>query len=361
MALTINPPLAVRFYCRKSSQNIFPIEFPCSASSILLDSGNNVWAELDRLFAALDDAAVPAAPVARGWQSFTEAGTFTVPDGVRRLLVLCIAAGSAPTYSGRYTGNTLVSRYIDVSPGTQYAVTISTSKTGTAGANNLLTGAGVQGSSSFGGSLLKAGWSGNYTVDGTTYTYTKGQDPVFPAALDGKGMCAVSRMIAPPNGHGVGGWRMWSASENTDLSRAYYLELARDIPPGAGPSGKSCYPDTSQIAQSATYDSGNAGWRVGGGGYYGGPAGKFQGTYAYAANSRWGGTGCVMVFWGDDITTTAPPLHYLNGDNRLPTPVIPVTLADELPYANPDAGFDGATAGEALKEILRRLESRNTA
>ena len=360
MTVTINPPLAVTLRKRSGAESL-PVAMGASASVVRHTSGNSVWSELDRLFAALDDSAGLAPVVERGWQNFTEAGTFTVPEGVHRVLVMCIAAGSAPTYSGRYTGNTLVSRYLDVTPGTSYAVTISTSKTGTAGAGNRLVGSGVQGSSSFGGNLLKAGWSGKYTVDGTTYTYTKGQDPIFPEALDGKGMCSISRMIAPPTGHGVGGWRVWSADGNVDLSRAYWLELARDIPAGAGPSGRNCYPDTSQLASQATYNSGNAGWRVGGGASYGGPAGKFEGSYAYGANSRWGGQGGVMVFWGDDISRSSRTLwNRWDADSNLPTPIVPLTLAEELPYTHPDADFTGSTVGEALDEIARRLESAGT-
>lgn len=360
MAITIYPPLAVALRKRSGAESL-PVAAGASASAVRHTSGNSVWSELDRLFAALADSVGLTPVVERGRQTFEEAGTFTVPAGVHRILVMCIAAGSAPTYSGRYTGNTLVSRYLDVTPGTSYAVTISTSKTGTVGTGNRLTGSGVQGSSSFGGNLLKAGWSGQYTVDGTTYTYNWEQDQIFPEALAGKGMCSISRMIAPPTGHGTGGWRVWNAGGNADLSRAYWLELARDIPAGAGPSGRPCYPDTSQLAQAATNDSGNAGWRVGAGAYYGGPAGKFQGTYAYAANSRWGGPGCVMVFWGDDISRSSRTLwNRWDADSSLPTPIVPLTLAEELPYTNPGAGFTGSTVGEALDEIARRLESAGT-
>lgn len=350
MPITINPPAAVAAH-RRQGEGSSPLAdfFPAGADHILY-GGRPVKEALDELFAAFGTVAIPE----RGWQKFTESGDFTVPEGVTRVLVLCIGAGSS-TASTR-GGGVLVSRHLAVTPGETIPVQVGVTQT---------PGKQVYGNatlieqlcSSFNGTTLKASWRGIYHVDGTQYTFANAS-PAIPEELRTKGVVTLGAVpgsaTATTSYRGTAGTGGYAVAADVPDERVAWLELARDMPPGTAPSGRKCYPDATQLAGNYSDD------KAGTGANYGGSAGCWSLSNGYAKNAAKGGAGLVCVFWGDDIDKApqaeedAAVLH--KKEAAALTPLHPLYDAGLIPYVNDAAGLAaGSTVADALDVLASRL------
>lgn len=345
MSITLNPPVAVAAHKREGeSASPVPDFLPAHAANILYKD-KTVKDALDELF----EAFAPPIPE-RGWQKFTETGEFTVPEGVTRVLVMCIGAGASSTTS--YLGSgTFVSRYVSVTPGAAIPVAVGKPQgKGKVPKDEVI--------SSF-GTYLSASNCRRYAVEGNDYTHVPGQDPTFPPELEGIGMVTVTgRYYIKTNHNGAGpGSGGYAVAADVPDERAAWLELARDMPPGTEPSGRTCYPDTSQKATAAS------GRYAGSGAKYGGSAGRFESGEAYATYAGKGGDGLVCVFWGDDIekATNSPSSSaiYRKEHDTTINPLDMMTDASLIPYANEEAGLaEGSTVADALDALYARLAER---
>lgn len=318
-------------------------------SNNILYKDKTVKEALDELFAAFS-----APLLARGWQKFTETGEFTVPEGVTRVLVMCIGAGSS-TASTR-GGGTLVSRYLPVSPGESLPVKVGEPQPL---GKNMYNNTALEQQyvcSSFGGTTLQASWRGKYVVDGGAYTFLN-SSPTFPAALDGKGMNTASAIpgSGSSSSQGTSGTGGFAVAPDVPDERAAWLEVARDLPPGKAPSGTACYPDATSHAGSGS------GLKAGAGADHGGSAGHWSLSSPSTTNAAYGGKGLVCVFWGDDIEKTAgspSPAYalYRKEDDTTITPLDMMVDASHLPYLNEEAGLaEGSTIADALDLLHTRL------
>lgn len=348
MPITLNPPIVITAHKREGESASQALAFlPASADNIRYD-GMTVKEALDELFSAFS----PPLPE-RGWQKFTESGEFVAPEGVSRVLVLCIAAGASTNNS--MGGGTFVSRYLSVTPGTPVPVVVGKPQAkGTAVKTQL--------QSSFNGTSLLADYRGMYTVDGTGYTYTNGQNPTFPPELDGAGLVTVARQLYINPGYASAGSGGYAVAADVPDERAAWLELARDMPPGTTPSGRTCYPDTSQMGTAAS------GKKAGNGASYGGSAGRYSNGQGYSSYAGTGGDGLVCVFWGDDIEKgaevpqAASPIAYRKEDATSLTPLTMLAEASSIPYSNEEAGLTGdKTVKDALDALFSRLGAKESA
>lgn len=351
MSITLNPPVAVAAHKREGeSASPVPGFLPAHAANILYRD-KTVKDALDELFTGFGAA---TAPPGRGWQKFTESGDFIVPEGVTRVLVMCIAAG-ASTISGNLRGKSVfVSRYLAVTPGETIPVVVGVTQ-----AKGAAPGTKLQ--SSFNGTALIADWNKAYYVDGTKYTYTNGQSPTFPPALDGKGMSTVAHLSGYIStvgnaGPGTGGYAV--AADVPD-ERVAWLELARDMPPGSTNNRMKSYPDTTRTGTSASGDT------AGNGADYGGCAGRYANGNGYSSYAGTGGAGLVCVFWGDDIekaqqpVESPDPIAHRKEDGTTLTPLELMVDASLIPYANTGAGLaEGSTVADALDALYARLAER---
>lgn len=345
MSITLNPPVAVAAHKREGeSASPVPDFLPAHAANILYKD-KTVKDALDELF----EAFAPPIPE-RGWQKFTETGKFTVPEGVTRVLVMCIGAGASSTTS--YLGSgTFVSRYVSVTPGAVIPVAVGKPQgPGKFPKEELI--------SSF-GTHLSANNCRRFAVEGKDYTHVPGQSPTFPPELEGIGMVTVTgRYYITTNGPAGPGSGGYAVAADVPDERAAWLELARDMPPGTEPSGRKCYPDTSQTATAAS------GMKAGSGADYGGSAGRFQSGDAYPAYAGTGGAGLVCIFWGDDIEKAANSPSstfaiYRKEDNTTINPLDMMTDASLIPYINEEAGLaEGSTVADALDALYARLAER---
>lgn len=348
MPITLNPPIVITAH-KREGEGSSPVLglLPARAENILY-GGKTVKDALDELFAAFGTATPPE----RGWQKFTETGDFIVPEGVTRVLVLCIAAGASTMSSNHKGKSVLVSRYLGVTPGESIPVVV-----GVPQAKGASPGTKLQ--STFNGTALIADWNATYHVDGESHSYANGQSPTFPPELDGKGMCTIAHLSAyiatsGTAGPGAGGYAV--AADVPD-ERAAWLELARDMPPGTSNKGRSCYPDTSQTGTAA---SGNT---AGNGANYGGCAGRYKSGQGYASYAGKGGQGLVCVFWGDDIEKAPQevpaPVAFRKEDSTTLTQLNIAADAGLFPYANTEAGIaEGSSVADALDALYARLTEK---
>ena len=344
MPITLNPPVVITAHKREGESSSPVLDFlPAHAANILY-KGKTVKDALDELF----EAFAPPLPE-RGWQKFTETGQFTVPEGVTRVLVMCIGAGASSTTS--YLGaGTFLSRYVSVTPGAAIPVAVGKPQgKGKPPKEELI--------SSF-GTYLSANNCRRYAVEGNDYTHVPGQDPTFPPELEGLGMVTVTGRYYTKTTHneagpGSGGYAV--AADVPD-ERVAWLELARDMPPGTEPSGRACYPDTSQKATAAS------GRYAGSGANYGGSAGRFESGEAYPAYAGTGSDGLVCVFWGDDIEKVAPAPSssaYRKEHDTTITKLDIMVDASIIPYTNEEVGLaKGSTVADALDALYARLAEK---
>lgn len=291
--MIINPPKNITVCRNNASASVTPIVSTLSVGEIAYTrEGYLAIANLEDALTLLQKDY----PFSEHWQKFTETGTFTVPDGVTEILVMCIAAGASSYAATDDGGSVLVSRYFTVTPGSQ-----ATAKVGVPDAVGSMPRQLVTQFTFGSTNNLRASYMGHYAVDSGTSNrvYTTGQSPVFPADLNSKNMCTIGRLsdrIAtsdPTNaGPGTGGYAIPLDAPD---ERAAWLAVARDMPPGTMNNGQLCWPDTTQKGGDAV------GTKAGAGGGYGGAAGKFPAGAAEAENGALGGPGLVCVFWGPDI------------------------------------------------------------
>lgn len=216
------------------------------------------------------------ASTAKGQQTFTSSGIFTVPDGVRFIDVFLIGGGSGGSgvYSGRCggggSGYTKTVKDIPASPGQQFAVTIGAG--GSGGIGGTSTGAtkptlpGNGGATSF----------GEYSIGGGTRS---------PDASNGSG-----------NGGSGGGWDAVGYSDGAGGS--------------GGANGKGQGTTTRAFGESTnTLYAGGGGGAICSGSAHnahaGGAGGGGSGGYRYksgmvyasagGANTGGGGGGCAWV------------------------------------------------------------------
>lgn len=356
MSITLNPPIVITANRREGEGSSPLLDFlPARAENILYGE-MTVKEALDALFSSFG----AATPAERGWQKFTETGEFIVPDGVTRVLVLCIGAGSST--ANTRGGGVLVSRYLPVTPGETIPVQVGVPQTpgGTVYGN---PAAVEKLCSSFNGTTLKASWRGIYHVDGTQYTFAN-SSPTFPAALSDAEMCTAGCVTPTASagstaGSGSGGY---AVALDVPDERAAWLELARDMRPGTTNNNMLCYPDTSQKGTSA---SGNRYYKAGNGANYGGVAGSYAGGQGYASYAGKGGQGLVCVFWGDDIekdqqeTPSPAPFAHRKEDATTLTPLNMAADAGLFPYTNTEAGLaEGSTVKDALDALYARLAEK---
>lgn len=226
------------------------------------------------------------------WQKFTADGEFIVPEGVTKVLALAIGAGGrgyCTGSTGNYTsfggsGGTLVSAFLQTSPGTRYAVTI-----GVCTANSpdpytsILDEGGVK--------ILAPLQGGSYYYRDVAYTSNVLPDGVTIRNWAASGTNATSAT----GGRGGGGFAV--AAGDDESERKAWLSVALngfdpDSPGATTWMGVFCRPDSSQSAvkwSSARYGGPGAAYGGGGGG-----AGLGATMVQYRGP---GGPGFVAFFW----------------------------------------------------------------
>lgn len=291
--MIINPPKNISIYRNNAGASVTPLVSTLSVEEISYrrEGYPNISTVADAITLLQKDY-----PLSDYWQKFTASGTFTVPEGVKEILVLVIAAGCSSYAASDAGGSVLLSRYFAVTPGSEATVTVGTP--------NAIGSAAKTLDSSFTFSAANniiASYVGRYAVDyaSANREYIVGQFPTFPVALDSKKMCTIGRLsdrIATSDstnaGPGTGGYAI---PLDVPDERAAWLAVARDMPPGTMNNGQLCWPDTTQKGGDVV------GTKAGAGGGYGGAAGKFATDATGAENGALGGPGLVCVFWGPDI------------------------------------------------------------
>lgn len=331
------------------------------AEFLPLDTGNlfykgrdvqTVLTELFQIFSPTEGYTSAKNYVPGGYKKFLEDGEFIVPDNVTKVLVLCIGAGG-PTSSTR-GGGMLVSRMVDVIPGETIPVKVGIQLSiGSTVYNNPTNMEKAR--SKFGDKIVAAACRYNYSIDGTDYTFSTSTG--IPENLKDKivtiGTCAASatsssRSRGTP---GTGGYAV--AKTGFFNERAAWLELAREMPVGTSPAGRTCYPDTTQLAGNYSR------YTAGVGANYGGCGGCWALGSGYSRYGALGGKALVLVFWGDDIDkegaffTSKSYLGIVESDKSL-TPLITSYDVDDIHYVNEEAGLTGNTT---VKDALDKLYS----
>ena len=233
---------------------------------------------------------------ARGQQTFTSSGTFTVPAGVRSVDAFLVGGGgggsqrgSARAGGGGGGGYTLTQKGIGVSPGQQIAVVVGSG--GSIGSRG--------GTSSF-GSYLARGGNGRKDNDESTWALRIGGD----GGSGGGGATETG------TGYGAGGsdggnggtgvdedWKATAGGTGQGTTTRAFAEPSGTLYAGGG-AGGAAHTGNSGVgggagggggAGSSTQVGGNGGTNTGGGG--GG-----QGTGSRRAGD--GGSGIVIVRWG---------------------------------------------------------------
>lgn len=363
MPITINPPLAVNIAQRESGGNSLVPEFlPTSADNIIY-KGMTVRDALDELVSALaspsaegSDVAVQTRPKTGGWQKFTSSGDFIVPEDVNSILVMCIGAGAST--SSNLGGGTFISRRFTVTPGESFPVQVGMPQSpgGTITSPVLETM-----TSRFNGGALAASFNGYGFVDGTGYSFSNAA-PTIPDWMKDKGVVTLATVpyAAPATStRGTDGRGGYAVPRTGALNeRAAWLELARDMTPGTAPTGRECYPDTTQLSGAAS------GVKGGFGANYGGSAGCWGIGQGVAGNASRGGDGLVCVFWGEDIDVpeAAPDTRLTRVARRYGKTITPQHFmydATHLPYTNEEAGLaEGSTVADALEMLYARLSQK---
>lgn len=356
MAITINAPVVANTHKVSEGTPVQTSELALLSVGNITYKGRYLVNVLEELFSKVEGK--PYAPVSvetpSGWQKFTSTGTFTVPDGVTRVLVLCIGAGM-PT-GGIRRGGALVSRYLDVTPGEEIPVKVGTSVGPFSGYPNASRVTTM--TTSFNDTVLKATFGGsNYlyrycVVDGKSYLINAPVDNYLTEELKGKGVVTIGATAvsasAPSRAQGSAGTGGFNVERVGILTeRSHWLWVARDMPPIILPQSRQCYPDTTQLA-------GNYSGKIGGkGADYGGAGGCWATGSGYAQFGNKGGQGLVCVFWGPDIEVkTAKDLRRTNickveTDGSV-TPLVNTIDAKDIPYG------DGTLESAVDKAVAKR-------
>ena len=276
MSITVNPPQR-KFLYRKDSvtsatplvPSLDPTDYGYSAPQF--PTGDNVKAALDELFRLT----TPPPFAGKHWQKFTTSGEFVVPEGVTRLLLLCIAPGRTGYGSGTVSagnvvsnggpGGGLVSAFLETSPNTKYLITT--------------------GGSSIGKSAV--------ATEGGEALLSVNQSPIATGTLAGSTLVALQAATGTAGTHngGRGGGGFAVSASTDDEERKAWQEIALNGLE-VSPSNHMCRPDaTKEAPDPGTSDKGGSGAAYGGGG--GGPRLGYN-TSAYRGQ---GGAGLVAIFW----------------------------------------------------------------
>lgn len=289
--MIINPPKNITVCRNNAGASVTHLVSTLDAEEIAYTrSGYNDIANLKDALTSLQKDY----PLSEYWQKFEKSGTFTVPEGVKEILVMCIAAGASSYAANNNGGSVLISRYFDVTPGSAATVTVGVPQAAGSAPSGIASIFSFSTTNN-----LRASYTGVYGVDygSGNRTYVTGQSPTFPAGLDSKKMCTIGRLsdkitTSGEAGPGTGGY---AVPLDAPDERAAWLAVARDMPPGTMNDGQLCWPDTTQKGGDA---DGN---KVGAGGGYGGAAGVYATGATGSENGALGGPGLVCVFWGPDI------------------------------------------------------------
>lgn len=357
MPITVNSAIAVSTYSVTDGSPAATSELALIAVGNITYKGRWLINVLEELFCKVEGKtyAPVSARNANKWQKFTSDGTFIVPEGVTRVLVLCISAGMAT--SGSRRGGVLVSRYVDVTPGESIPVEVGQSTspfTGYVNASMALTM-----TSSFGDRTLRATFSGtNYlqkyiVVDDTSYIANTPETDLTEA-LKEKGVVTLGTAAASASATsrsrgtaGTGGFNVEQVG--TLVERSNWLSVARDMSPIILPVSRECYPDTTQLAGTTTGTYGGKGAN------YGGAAGCWAIGHAYVGSGSKGGQGLVCVFWGDDIETkfTTKDRRRTNIGKVEPdssiTPLVNILDARDIPYGE-------GTLEDAVSDLVNKYK-----
>ena len=342
MAITINSVVAVNTHTVKDGNPSPTSELALLSVGNITYKGRYLVNVLEELFSKIEKKPYTPVSVASSnkWQKFTSDGTFVVPEGVTRVLVLVINAGMAT--SGSRRGGVLVSRYVNVTPGESIPVEVGQSTSPFTG--YVTSSMNTTMISAFNNRVLRATYSGsNYlsgyiVVDDVAYLISS-PETALTEALKEKGVVTIGRAAtsasSSSNSRGTAGTGGFNVEQvGTLAERSYWLSVARDMPPIALPfASRNCYPDTTQLAGNLS------GKKAGKGANYGGAAGCWANGSGYVSFGERGGQGLVCVFWGDDIETkTAKDLRRTNigkleTDGSI-TPLVNVLDAKDIPYGD---------------------------
>lgn len=355
MAVTINGPVVANTHKVADGSPAPTSELALLSVGNIIYKGRYLVNVLEELFSKVEKKSYAPASVetTSGWQKFTSDGTFIVPEGVTRVLVLCISAGVAT--SGSRMGGPLVSRYVDVVAGESIPVKVGQSTTPFS--SYITATIASQMTSSFNNTVLKATYGGanyltkQFVIDGKAYAIAAPIENVITEEHKDKGVVTVGAASNSPSAasntrgtYGTGGFNVERVGILTE--RSHWLWVARDMEPIILPQNRQCYPDTTQLAD--TY----SGAKGGKGADYGGSAGCWAKGHGYASYGSKGGQGLVCVFWGDDIETkTAKDLRRTNickaeADGSV-TPLVNILDAKDIPYG------DG-TLESAVDEVVEK-------
>lgn len=238
-------------------------------------------------------------------QEFTSTGTFTVPSNCTTIEILLVGGGgggastsnvSSVTYAGGGGGGQVVKKYLTVTAGSTYTVTIGAGGAGaTANASNGSVGGNssfgsllVCGGGGYGGTRNTAGGAGAAGTNaqgggypgGTTYSFTS----TWSAAPGGSGGGSGSDTSDVPGGTGGSASQMgYSFQQMTAAGLNYQTTPVGLYGFGAGGPAGLMRRDGAGLAAQA--NTGN-----GGGGAYA------QGAILYSGGN--GGSGyCLISYW----------------------------------------------------------------
>ena len=274
MSIVINSPQFVSLCRRDSATSATPLVPSLDPAGYVYNSpalpgGRDVKAALDELFRLT----TPPPFAGEHWQKFTTSGEFVVPDGVNRLLILCIGPGRTGNGSGT-TGNMvsnggpgggLISAFLETSPGSRYLIT---------------TGGSFIGKSAV-------------ATEGGEALLSVAQSMIATGALAASTLVALQAATGTAGTHngGRGGGGFAVSATTDDEERKAWQEIALNGLE-VSPSNHMCRPDaTKEAPDPGTSDKGGSGAAYGGGG--GGPRLGYN-TSAYRGQ---GGAGLVAIFW----------------------------------------------------------------
>lgn len=275
MSTSINSRTKVMPYRKVSSTEVTPIVASKDMSTYTynnsLSSSNNVKNALDELFSMTTEPPFNST----SWQKFTASGEFIVPEGINKILILCISPGGVGTCSGsspNFTSNPgfggpLASAFLTVTPGSKY--TITTGSSTSVGKSSI--------SDELGEEIL-------YCSADTSNTFIRGilKDSLVVSKVAAKGTAGNSLY----GGRGGGGFAVSYSSDEEE--RLAWLDIALN---GLElePAGYVCRPDTTKFAVENTNNAGGRGADYGGGG--GGV------RLGYTSYRGVGGSGMVAIFY----------------------------------------------------------------
>ena len=251
-----------------------------------------------------------AATTARGQQTFTSSGAFTIPNGVRNIDIFCVGGGAGGGLGssgtngtnaggGGGSGYTITQKNIAVTPGTQLSIIVgSGGGMQTNGGDSSIVGIGSAGGGKFGkpgydsivGNNGSGGAGGSGGGGGSWFSKNVGNSPGGNGGSDGT------------NGESPGGSGGSGVGQKT-TTRAFGESSGTLYAGGGGGGGNAQYTNTARGLGGAG-GGGNGGDAMGTAGSAGtaGTGGGGGGGYGYTGSSGGngysGGSGIVLIRWG---------------------------------------------------------------